>query len=460
MQTFFRYLPTFLIGAVLGSYIALGSSVFANRNQNDLAQKLPYEELRTFTEVLDRIKNDYVEDVDDKTLLENAIQGMLTGLDPHSGYLSPEAYQEITIGTRGEFGGLGIEVGMDNGFVKVIAPIDDTPAQRAGIQAGDMIIRLDETPVKGMTLSDAVKIMRGKPGTRIKLTIVRENEDKPITVSIVRDIIQVKSVKSKSLEPGYGYIRISHFQEHTEDDLKKAISAFQSENEDKLKGLVLDLRNNPGGVLNAAVAVSDAFLRDGLIVYTEGRVEDAFLKFKAHPDDLLNGAPMVVLVNGGSASASEIVAGALQDHKRAVIMGNKTFGKGSVQTILPMNNNAALKLTTARYYTPSGRSIQAEGIQPDLVLNKVEIASVELENEDLSLKESDLVRHLESDLPTDDQAPENSEEKKQSENSEEKNQDNSTKEKEEEPLIKRDYAVYEALNLLKGLNIIERKHNN
>ncbi len=435
MQSLFRHLPTLLIGTILGSFIAIGSSVFANRSQTDLA--IPFDELRAFTEVFHRIKSDYVEEVDDKTLLENAIQGMLSGLDPHSGYLTPELFQEIQIGTTGEFGGLGIEVGMENGFVKVIAPIDDTPAQRAGVQAGDLIIRLNDTPVKGMTLTEAVKVMRGKPGTSIKLTIVRENEDKPITVTIVRDIIKVKSVKNRTLDSGYGYIRISHFQTHTSRDLEKAIKILKKENKGIIKGLVLDLRNNPGGVLNAAVEVSDAFLKKGLIVYTEGRVNDSAMKFKAHPHDFLNGAPIVVLVNGGSASASEIVAGALQDHKRAIIMGTKTFGKGSVQTILPMNNDAALKLTTARYYTPSGHSIQAKGIEPDIVLNKVQIAEVE-ESDDLRLKEADLAGHLEN-------------------NKSKKSKDKADNTAEEEPLIKRDYAVYEALNLLKGLNILKTR---
>jgi carboxyl-terminal processing protease len=446
MQILFRHLPTLLIGTILGAFIAIGGSVFANRNHTDLADLLPFEDLFTFTEVFQRIQSNYVEKVDDKTLVENAIQGMLTGLDPHSSYLNPDAYQEIQIGTTGEFGGLGIEVGMENGFVRVISPIDDTPAQRAGIKAGDLIIRLDDTPVKGMTLSDAVKIMRGKPGTSITLTIVRENQEKPLTIIIVRDIIQVKSVKSRTLEPGYGYVRISHFQAHTEEDLRKAINTLKEESKQKLKGLVLDLRNNPGGVLNGAVAVSDAFITQGLIVYTEGRVADASLKFKAHPDDSLDGAPMVVLVNGGSASASEIVAGALQDHKRAVIMGNKTFGKGSVQTIIPMKGGSALKLTTARYYTPSGRSIQAEGIQPDILLNKIEIAEVEQENEPNQLKESDLARHLNKD---------------KTENADVKANDKSTSSDAEsdEPLVKRDYAVYEALNLLKGLNIIRSSHS-
>ncbi len=448
MQNIFRHLPSLLIGIIIGSYIAIGGDVFADR-QSDLAT-IPVQELRTFTEVFHRIKTDYVEEVDDKTLLENAIHGMLNGLDPHSTYLTPEAYQEIKIGTTGKFGGLGIEVGMEDGFVKVIAPIDDTPAQSAGIKAGDLIIRLDDTPVKGMTLGDAVKIMRGKPGTSITLTIVRETESKPITITVVRAIIRVKSVKSRMLEENYGYIRISHFQSRTGGDLKNAINDLEKENKRKLEGIVLDLRNNPGGVLNAAVDVSDIFLDEGLIVYTKGRVEDASLNFNADTKDSLNGAPIVVLVNDGSASASEIVAGALQDHKRAIIMGTKTFGKGSVQTILPMNNNAALKLTTARYFTPSGRSIQAEGIAPDIVLNKVEIASVGKENS-LHIKEADLAGHLDNGKSK----------KKESEKKTDSRQLNKTTDETDSSLIKNsslikeDYAIYEALNLLKGLNIVK-----
>lgn len=432
-----QQLPSLMLGILLGTLIAVGGRVFAERDQSNLIKTIPFEGLRTFTEVFHRIKTDYVEEVEDQTLLENAIKGMVSGLDPHSGYLTQEAYEELTIGTRGEFGGLGIEVGMEDGFVKVIAPIDDTPAQRAGIQSGDIIIRLNDTTVKGMTLNDAVKIMRGKPGTRIKLTVVRELVEKPFTVTIVRDIIQVKSVKQRQLEPGYGYIRISHFQAHTKEDLRAALSKLQDENKQRLKGLVLDLRNNPGGVLEAAVAVSDAFLSKGLIVYTQGRVDDSSLKFQAKADDWLAGAPLVVLVNGGSASASEIVAGALQDHKRAVIMGYKTFGKGSVQTILPMNDNTALKLTTARYYTPTGRSIQAEGIQPDIVLNKLKMTEPEQEETETTLKESDLARHLQNDNQED-------EENASANQATEKGKD----------LLKSDYAVYEALNLLKGLNIV------
>ncbi len=438
MSALLRHVPGLLIGAMLGTLIAIGGSVLANREQvNDIHQIIPFKELRAFTEVFHRIKSNYVEEVEDSVLLENAIKGMLSGLDPHSNYLDSDAFMELQTSTTGEFGGLGIEVGMEDGFVKVIAPIDDTPAQRAGVKAGDMIIRLDDTPVKGMTLMDAVKVMRGKPGTKIQLTVVRETEDRPLKIIIVRDIIQVKSVKSRTLDKGYGYVRVSHFQAHTGDDLEKAIDSLKGENKGKLSGLVLDLRNNPGGVLSAAVEVSDAFLEKGLIVYTEGRVEDSSFTFNAKMGDLIGGAPIVVLVNGGSASASEIVAGALQDHKRAVIMGNKTFGKGSVQTILPMNNNSALKLTTARYYTPTGRSIQAEGISPDIELSHIEIAKVRQDEEE-NLKEADLIGHL-----TNGKTEEAIDAKKQA----------------AADLAAEDYALHEALNLLKGLNIIEGRRS-
>ena len=294
---------------------------------------LPLDEIRTFTEIFSKIKDDYVEDVDDKKLLENAIRGMLQGLDPHSTYLDEDAYKELQEGTSGEFGGLGIEVGYEDGFVKVISPIDGTPAQRAGIKAGDLIIRLDNKSVKGISLMEAVKMMRGKPGSKITLTIVREGENKPFEISIVRDIITVENIKTETIEPGFTYIRISNFQTHTVDDLKKGLIKLKNENNNNIKGLILDLRNNPGGLLNAAVGVSDLFLNNGLIVYTEGRIKDSKLKFNAKPSEMLKDTPIIILVNGGSASASEIVAGALQDHKRAVIMGEKTFGKGSVMKL-------------------------------------------------------------------------------------------------------------------------------
>ncbi len=426
-----------LTGLMVGILISIGHGVFAERESAKAV--LPVEELRTFSDVFGRIKNDYVVEVDDKDLLEHAIRGMLSGLDPHSAYLDVDQFKELQVGTTGQFGGLGIEVGMENGFVKVIAPIDDTPAQRAGVEAGDLVIRLDDTPVKGMTLSEAVKIMRGKPGTDIVLTIVRDGLDKPLKLRITRDIIRVKSVRSRMLEPGYGYLRISQFQSKTADSLVEAVNRLKKENDGPLQGLVLDLRNNPGGVLNGAVAVSDAFLEKGLIVYTEGRIADSKLRFNATPDDVLDGAPLVILVNRGSASASEIVAGALQDHKRAIIMGSKTFGKGSVQTILPLRGGTALKLTTARYFTPSGRSIQAEGITPDIELDAIRVSQVERAIE--PLKEADLSRHLANGNEKDD--------------SEQPGDDD--KEKPDDSLSQTDYPLYEALNLLKGLAILQSR---
>lgn len=427
------------LGLILGFSLTIGHGVLAERDNGGQAP-LPLDELRTFTEVFGKIKSDYVESTTDTDLLENAIRGMLTGLDPHSTYLDPEAYKELQVGTSGEFGGLGIEVGMEDGFVKVISPIDDTPAQRAGIQAGDLVIRIDDTPVKGMALSEAVKLMRGKPGSKITLTVVREGGDKPLKITITRAIIKVNSVKSEMLEPGFGYVRITQFQSNTGENLINAISELKRDHENNLKGLVLDMRNNPGGVLNAAVSVSDAFLEDGLIVYTEGRINDSQMEFKATPSDIMKGAPIVVLVNGGSASASEIVAGALQDHKRAIIMGDTTFGKGSVQTILPMHNGAALKLTTARYYTPSGRSIQAEGIVPDIKLEHVKLADMEPSPFE-RVKEANLSRHLDngSGADTTEEAGDEADDADQ-----------------KEPLAKRDYQLYEALNLLKGLEILQR----
>jgi carboxyl-terminal processing protease len=423
-----------IFGVLLGILMSTGGSVLAERGSGSEANAIPFEGLKTFSEVYGRIRQDYVEPVTDQKLLEDAIRGMLAGLDPHSAYLDQEQYNELKVGTTGQFGGLGIEVGMENGFVKVIAPIDDTPAQKAGIKAGDLVIRLDDKPVKGMSLNDAVKMMRGEPGSEIVLTIVREGVEQPLKIKIVRDVIKVKSVKSRLLEEGYGYVRITSFQSKTGDNVIDAISELKKKGD--LKGVVLDLRNNPGGVLNAAVAVSDAFLESGLIVYTDGRVEDAKMRFSATPNDVLNGAPIVVLINSGSASASEIVAGALQDHKRAIIMGEKTFGKGSVQTILPTSNGGAVKLTTARYYTPSGRSIQAEGISPDVPISKVKL-ELAAQSEFAPIKEADLVNHLE-----------NGNEKPL------KKDETKGDDKSEESLALQDYPLNEALNLLKGINIM------
>lgn len=433
-----RHVLLLTVGTLFGLTLSIGGTVIADR-QASSERALPIEELRTFSEIFGKIKADYVKDVEDKALLENAIRGMLTGLDPHSAYLDQEEFKDLQVGTSGEFGGLGIEVSMEDGFVKVVAPIDDTPADRAGVQAGDLIIRLDDKSVKGMTLNEAVNIMRGKPGTDILLTIVREGEEKPLSITITRDVIRVKSVKSRLLEPGYGYLRITNFQQHTGEHLKKAITELKKENNGTLKGAILDLRNNPGGVLGAAVEVSDAFLDKGTIVYTEGRAKDSELKYNAIPDDVIDGAPLVVLINGGSASASEIVAGALQDHKRAILMGSRSFGKGSVQTIFPMSNNTAVKLTTALYFTPSGRSIQAEGIEPDISLEPLKLAKVDDNGID-PLKEADLSGHLgngNKDKKPDDKKLEKDDKK--------------------EDLASKDYAVHEALTLLKGLNILQQR---
>jgi carboxyl-terminal processing protease len=395
-------------GALIGVLVSLNFSAVAQKEA--ATAPLPIEELRAFTEVFARVKSDYVEPVDDKKLITEAINGMLTGLDPHSAYLDQEAFRELQVGTQGQFGGLGIEVGMEDGFVKVIAPIDDSPAARAGIKAGDLIVKLDDTSVKGMTLNEAVKRMRGKPDTQITLTIVRKGEAKPIVVTLTRAIIKIQSVKATLLEPGYAYFRVTQFQEHTGETLARAIEKLFKQNQGPMKGIVLDLRNDPGGLLNGAVAVSAAFLPPGaLVVYTDGRAEDAKMKLTASPEHYLRGrfkedylrrlppevktVPMVVLVNSGSASASEIVAGALQDHGRAVVMGQRTFGKGSVQTILPLGNNTAIKLTTARYYTPKGRSIQARGIVPDIPLDDGSGGRLAA----LKLRESDLTKHLVED---------------------------------------------------------------
>jgi carboxyl-terminal processing protease len=439
MKTRLLILSPLLIGVLLvGGLFPAVEAVAQSETNSETSKNVPIDELRAFAEIFGRIKQDYVEPVEDTVLLEQAIRGMLSGLDPHSTYLDAEEYRELQVGTSGKFGGLGIEVGMENGFVKVIAPIDDTPAQRAGVKPGDLIIRLDGKPVKGMTLSEAVSIMRGEPGTKISLTIVRDHEDKPLNFTIQRDIIKVASVKSRILEPGFGYLRISHFQSSTTDDMVKAVKDLKSASAGSINGLVLDLRNNPGGVLNSAVSVSDAFLSEGMIVYTKGRITDSELEYKAKPGDILDGAPLVVLVNSGSASASEIVAGALQDHKRALIMGTRTFGKGSVQSVLPVTRGAAVKLTTARYYTPSGRSIQAEGIEPDIKLDRIMVSKQDQE-EIKQLKESDLARHLENGDAKKEEPAQNG---------------GDGKDQEIRQLLEEDYQLHEALNFLKGLYML------
>src|SRR5712672_1010992 len=400
MSSKLRNIGLIALGAVAGVLISLNFQAIADLKRS----ALPYEEIRAFTEVFNTIKTNYVEPVEDKKLMTEAINGMLTGLDPHSAYLDAEAFKELQVSTQGQFGGLGIEVGMEDGFVKVISPIEDTPAFRAGIKPGDLIVKLDETPVKGMSLNDAVKKMRGKPNTNITLTISRKGESAPVVVTLTRAEIRVQSVKSKMIEPGYAWVRVAQFQEQTPETLVKHIDRLFKQG--PVKGLVLDLRNDPGGLLHGAVAVSATFLPvKSLVVSTDGRAEDAKRKFFANPEDYSRGSrgedilkalpaavrtvPMVVLVNGGSASASEIVAGALQDHKRAIVIGTQTFGKGSVQTIMPLGNNTAIKLTTARYFTPGGRSIQALGVTPDLIVeDPTDVAT--------RIREADLTRHLEN----------------------------------------------------------------
>lgn len=403
MQQRLRQFSLVSVGVVAGVLVSLGISAVAQRQQ---PQALPLSELRQFTEVFGAIKSFYVEPVGDDKLFNGAISGMVSNLDPHSSYLDAEAFKELRVGTQGEFGGLGIEVGTEDGFVKVISPIEDTPAAKAGVRAGDLIIRIDDRPTKGMSLSEAVSMMRGKPKTEIKLTLLRQGAEAPIVVTIVRDVIRVQSVKSKMLDNDIGYVRITQFQEHTGEYLVRAINKLHEQK--PLKGLVLDLRNDPGGLLNAAVGVSAAFLpQNTLVVTTDGRTEDSKRRLVAGPEDYLRGrekdylrdlnpiaktVPMIVVVNGGSASASEIVAGALQDHGRAKVLGTQTFGKGSVQTILPLNNNTAIKLTTARYYTPSGRSIQAKGIEPDFLVTETPTGDI-VER----VREADLTRHLGND---------------------------------------------------------------
>lgn len=353
-----------------------------------------YENLQIFSDVLDIVKENYVQEVESKELVEGAISGMLRTLDPHSSYLDPDAYKELQVETKGSFGGIGIEITVRDGVLTVVSPLEGTPAYELGIQAGDQILRVDGETTKEMTLMEAVKKMRGPKGTNVVLTIMREEFTKPQDFVITRDTIAIRSVRSKTLEPGYGYIRLSQFQSSTARDLRKEIAKLEKENK-SLKGLILDLRNNPGGLLDQAVKVSDEFLNEGLIVYTGGRLKSQDMRFEAHMNTKPHSYPIVVLVNEGSASAAEIVAGALQDHKRAVVVGVKTFGKGSVQTVMPLRNGAALRLTTALYYTPNGRSIQAKGIEPDIVVERVLPGRIEDDGHgSKAIREEDLKNHM------------------------------------------------------------------
>ncbi len=394
---------------------------------------LPLEELRTFTRVYDHVRNGYVDEIDDAQLLEYAIKGMISELDPHSAYLDKEAFADLQASTSGEFGGIGLEVSLEEGFVKVVTPIDDSPSAKAGIMAGDIVVRIDDNPVKGMDLSKALNLMRGAKNTPIKITVMRDGVDQPLEFNLLRDIIKVQSVRTRSLEQDYFYIRIAQFQLDTGKDIAQKLREQLKKNPDT-KGVILDLRNNPGGVLQASVEVVDSFLDGGQVVYTQGRLDNSNISYNAEAGDITNGLPLVVLINDGSASASEIVAGALQDHKRAVIMGTRSFGKGSVQSVIPISNDRAIKLTTALYYTPNGRSIQAQGIEPDVDVERVQVTSIQ---QGLNTTEADLARHLG-----------NGKGGKESNRKERERKRITSAE-----LLKEDNQLHEALNLLKGLNI-------
>ena len=427
-----RYL-LILMAAVLVSLVS------ATAYRSATAAGTDYESIELFTDVLAIVKKSYVEEVDTKKLIYGAINGMLASLDPHSSFMPPDTYKELKLDTKGEFGGLGIEISIKDGILTVISPIEDTPAYRAGLKPGDQILKIDDKFSKDLTIMDAVKKMRGVKGSKVNLTIMREGFDKPKEFPLVRDIIQVKSIKFKMLDDGYGYVRIAQFQEKTADDLQKALASLNEANKGNLKGLVLDLRNDPGGLLDQAVKVSETFLDEGkLIVYTEGREKDAQMKFTSRKGEKQPNYPIVALINSGSASASEIVAGALQDHKRAVIMGVQSFGKGSVQTIIPLSDNSGLRLTTARYFTPSGRSIQAKGITPDIVVERIELAVTE-KKESMHLREKDLENHFEND---------------KKEKSAEKSETLPLYKTDEQ--VKNDYQLLRALDLLKGWEILKK----
>lgn len=376
---------------LLGSWSTLRAKSNAPENPD------VYQYLKLFSDVMSIVQDNYVEKVDQKKLMYGAINGMLRELDPHSSFLKPEDYKELQIETKGKFGGLGIEITIRDNILTVVAPLEGTPADKAGVQANDQIIKIDDQPTQDMSLMDAVQKMRGPKGSKVRLTVIRKGERKPLDFELVRDIISIQSVKSRALEPGFGYVRISSFQSGTANDLRKALEQLENDSSG-LQGLILDLRNDPGGLLDQAVEVSDEFLEDGLIVYTGGRLDSQKMRFEAHKHSKPRTYPIVVLVNSGSASASEIVAGALQDHKRAIIMGEQTFGKGSVQTVIPLNDGSALRLTTSLYYTPSGRSIQAKGISPDIVVKKeTPKGTEEAGSEDsVRIREKDLPRHMEN----------------------------------------------------------------
>lgn len=441
-----RLIVLFLSLSLLGSPILAWSQAEESVNVSDTAvidepsepntapsTPLPLEQIKTFADIFTRIKLSYVEPVSDEQLLEYAVDGMLAGLDPHSVYLKGEKYQDLDEDTRGQFTGLGLEVVMEGGFVKVIAPIDDTPAAKAGIQSGDLIIRINGEVISGLTLNEATEKMRGAPGTKILLTILRESEPDPFDIEITRAVVKLSSVKRKRLSEQVGYLRVTQFQLNTGESFRKELKKLRDE--ESFAGLIIDLRNNPGGLLTSAVSIVDNFITEGVIVSTKGRDESSKKEYQATAVDLLNGKPIVVLVNGGSASASEIVAGALQDHGRAMIMGTETFGKGSVQTVLNINETDAIKLTTARYYTPSGRSIQAAGVVPDVLVKQRRFEKQEQGFE--RIKENDLPGHLDNESKT----------KVSSDTAE------------TQEMLANDYQLNEAFNLLKGLVLFQHKND-
>ena len=440
-MTLFRMLlllpnVTLRLALFITCYIGLVIPSIAQQEEPAINGTLALKELQAFVNAFTQIRNTYVEEVDDKTLLENAIKGMLTELDPHSNYLAPQTYKNLQVSATGEFGGLGLEVGMEDGFVKVISPIDDTPAQKAGIESGDLIVKIDNKPVKGLSLNEAVKLMRGKIGTSIELTIAREGNAQPLEFSLERAVISVVSVRSKVLEKDYLYLRIAQFQANTGVDLRKVID--QATQAQAPNGIVLDLRNNPGGVLQAAVDVVDTFISEDLIVYTEGRIQTSATRFVASGEATALDVPLVILINGGSASASEIVAGALQDHKRAIVLGTTSFGKGSVQSVIPLSETHGMKLTTARYFTPNGRSIQAQGIVPDIIVERGKFTPLKSR---VQVTEADLPRHLQNGgTDSADQA----------------NTKNS-KRTDAQKAVTNDAQLHEAITLLKGLHILSQR---
>ena len=452
---------TIIISLVFSFSLGFAPSVIAKETTKETKAKAEYEktyslplrDIQRFATAVAQIKRYYIEPIDDKTLFNHAISGMLTNLDPHSSFLDPESLKDLQSSTSGEFGGVGIEVIPEAGFIKVISPIDDTPAYKAGIKSGDLIIRVGNKYVKNLTLREAINLIRGKKGTKVILTVLRKGEKKPLKFTLTRDVIKIQTVKSKLYDKYYGYLRVAFFQSSTKRDLNKNIKELQKETKGKLKGVILDLRNNPGGLLNSSIKIADTFLdlkklnqHKSLIVYTKGRIESANIEAKATKGDSLKGLPIVVLINEGSASAAEIVAGALQDHHRAIIVGTKSFGKGSVQTVLPIDYESGIKLTTALYYTPSGNSIQATGIEPDVIIADLKIPKSKTQDVIIDpINEADLDGHLE-----------NGNDKKDKTAAKEKNVDKDRANKADIELARTDYQLYAAINILKGLTAIQK----